>query len=115
MGKVAPDAVRVESMLARAGIDRLEAVAPVHTHYDHAMDSAEHASGRTALIQGSAGFVPGSLTGRRADVAYLGVGLSAGIPGGDSGDRGRPASRAHPLGRFLPLRGPATASDALCR
>lgn len=30
--------------------------------------------GRTALVQGSAGFVPGALAGRRADVAYLGVG-----------------------------------------
>ena len=35
---------------------------------------AEHTSGRTALLQGSAGFVAGSLTGRGADVAYLGVG-----------------------------------------
>jgi L-ascorbate metabolism protein UlaG (beta-lactamase superfamily) len=34
----------------------------------------EHASGRTALVQGSAGSVPGALDGRRADVAYLGVG-----------------------------------------
>jgi L-ascorbate metabolism protein UlaG (beta-lactamase superfamily) len=34
----------------------------------------EHTGGRTALIQGSAGFVPGSLDGHRADVAYLGVG-----------------------------------------
>ncbi|MEU4427290.1 MBL fold metallo-hydrolase [Actinoplanes sp. NPDC024001] len=33
-----------------------------------------HTSGRTALLQGSAGYVPGSLAGRRADVAYLGVG-----------------------------------------
>ena len=158
--RIGPDVTRIETALARAGIDRLDAVVPVHTHYDHAMDSAvvaqrtgavlaggesaanvgrghglhgerirvvtpgeplifggfrltwiesdhcppdrfaghitrpvvpparvnayrcgeawsilaEHASGRTALIQGSAGFVPGSLTGRRADVAYLGVG-----------------------------------------
>jgi L-ascorbate metabolism protein UlaG (beta-lactamase superfamily) len=34
----------------------------------------EHAGGRTALVQGSAGYVVGSLAGRRADVAYLGVG-----------------------------------------
>jgi L-ascorbate metabolism protein UlaG (beta-lactamase superfamily) len=34
----------------------------------------EHTGGRTALVQGSAGFVPGSLAGHRADVAYLGVG-----------------------------------------
>ncbi|MEH1059021.1 MBL fold metallo-hydrolase [Micromonospora sp. CPCC 206171] len=33
-----------------------------------------HDSGRTALVQGSAGFVPGALEGHRADVAYLGVG-----------------------------------------
>lgn len=33
-----------------------------------------HAGGRTALVQGSAGFVAGSLDGCTADVAYLGVG-----------------------------------------
>ncbi len=33
-----------------------------------------HTSGRTALIQGSAGFVPGALAERAAEVAYLGVG-----------------------------------------
>ncbi|SOD97699.1 MBL fold metallo-hydrolase [Blastococcus haudaquaticus] len=33
-----------------------------------------HHSGRTALVQGSAGFVPGALDGCPADVAYLGVG-----------------------------------------
>ncbi|GGZ08063.1 MBL fold metallo-hydrolase [Streptomyces nitrosporeus] len=31
-------------------------------------------SGRTALVQGSAGFVPYALDGRRCEVAYLGVG-----------------------------------------
>lgn len=34
----------------------------------------EHAGGRTALLQGSAGFVAGALAGRRAEVAYLGIG-----------------------------------------
>ena len=34
----------------------------------------QHTSGRSALLQGSAGFVDGALAGRRADVAYLGVG-----------------------------------------
>jgi len=34
----------------------------------------EHTSGRTALLQGSAGYVNGALTGRRAEVVYLGVG-----------------------------------------
>jgi L-ascorbate metabolism protein UlaG (beta-lactamase superfamily) len=158
--KVAPDLARIDAVLSRAGVDRLAAVLPVHTHYDHAMDSAvvadrtgadlvggestayvgrghgvpaerirvatpgepmtygaftltlveshhcppdrfpgeitepvvppvkagaykcgdawsivvEHASGASALLQGSAGYVAGSLAGRRADVAYLGVG-----------------------------------------
>lgn len=33
-----------------------------------------HSSGRTALVQGSAGYVPGALDGHRTDVAYLGIG-----------------------------------------
>jgi hypothetical protein len=33
----------------------------------------EHDSGASVLLQGSAGFVPGALAGRHADVAYLGV------------------------------------------
>ena len=160
LGKIAPDPERIDAVLARVGVDRLDAVIPVHSHYDHAMDSAVvadrtgavlvggestayvgrghglpadrirvatpgeplsfgaftltlvesrhcppdrypgeitapvvppvrtsayrcgeawsilvgHAGGATALLQGSAGFVAGSLAGRRADVAYLGVG-----------------------------------------
>lgn len=160
LGKIAPDLGRIDAALARVGADRLAAVIPVHSHYDHAMDSAavadrtgadlvggestayvgrghglpedrirvvtpgepmsygaftltlveshhcppdrfpgditepvvppvktgayrcgeawsilvEHAGGQTALLQGSAGYVEGSLAGRRADVAYLGVG-----------------------------------------
>ncbi len=33
-----------------------------------------HAGGRSCLVQGSAGSVPGALDGRSADLAYLGVG-----------------------------------------
>jgi L-ascorbate metabolism protein UlaG (beta-lactamase superfamily) len=33
-----------------------------------------HTSGRSALVQGSAGFVAGALAGHRADVVYLGIG-----------------------------------------
>ncbi|KRA32781.1 MULTISPECIES: MBL fold metallo-hydrolase [unclassified Nocardioides] len=159
-GRIAPDEARIDACLARAGVEQLAAVLPVHTHYDHGMDSAvvaartgavlvggesaanigrghglsedlirvatpgepmtygaftltlveshhcppdrspgviteplvppvkmgaykcgeawsilvEHTSGRTALLQGSAGYVAGSLAGRKADVAYLGVG-----------------------------------------
>lgn len=158
--KISPDVARIDAALARAGVTDVAAVVPVHTHFDHAMDSAvvavktgatlvggestanvgrggglpddritvvgdgesatygdftltfvvshhcppdrypgtidmpvvppakadayrcgeawsvlvAHAGGRTALVQGSAGFVLGSLSGRHADVAYLGVG-----------------------------------------
>ena len=161
LGKLSPSTARIDATLARAGIERLVAVLPVHTHYDHALDTAvvaqrtgavvvggesaaniargqglpedrivvatpgmetdfgpfgitlvesEHCppdrfpgtittpvvpparasayrcgeawstllhhrpSGRHLLIQGSAGFVPGALAGRSAEVAYLGVG-----------------------------------------
>jgi L-ascorbate metabolism protein UlaG (beta-lactamase superfamily) len=160
VGRIAPDQARIEAALDRVGVERLDAVVPVHTHYDHAMDSAvvaqrtgavlaggvsvanvgrghglpdeqilvvtpgqpvslgafrltwiesehcppdrypgeiaepvvppvragayrcgeawsllvEHHDGRSALIQGSAGFVRDALTGAHAEVAYLGVG-----------------------------------------
>lgn len=164
LGKVAPSVERIDAALDRAlgdaGLDGLDAVIPVHTHYDHALDSAvvaertgallvggestanlgvgggldrdrirvidsgdsvecgafsltfvasshcppdrypgdidapltppvkvgayrcgeawsillTHRSGRTALLQGSAGYVPGALAGLDAEVAYLGVG-----------------------------------------
>ncbi|GII04368.1 MBL fold metallo-hydrolase [Planobispora takensis] len=158
--RIAPDRARIDAALTRAGVTSLDALIPVHTHFDHAMDAAavaartgarlvggasaanvgrggglpgdrivqvasgervefgafaltlaeshhcppdrypgtigrpvvppvkasayrcgeawslllRHASGRTALIQGSAGFVPGALSGWSAEVAYLGVG-----------------------------------------
>jgi L-ascorbate metabolism protein UlaG (beta-lactamase superfamily) len=34
----------------------------------------EHSSGFSALVQGSAGFIPGELSGRRADTVFLGIG-----------------------------------------
>lgn len=39
-GKVAPSPARVDGCLARAKVSALEAVVPVHTHIDHALDSA---------------------------------------------------------------------------
>ena len=159
--KLRPSSSRIDAALTRAGIGRLTAVLPLHTHYDHAMDTAVVAertgavvvggestaniargqglsedrivvaapgsemalghfgvtlieshhcppdrfpgsitapvvppakasayrcgeawstlvhhrpSGRRLLIQGSAGFAAGALGGRRAEVAYLGVG-----------------------------------------
>jgi L-ascorbate metabolism protein UlaG (beta-lactamase superfamily) len=161
VGKVAPSPARVDGSLARVGVKRLEAVVPVHTHFDHALDSAlvadrtgaqliggesaanvgrgygldddrlvvagsgspirlgafditllgsrhsppdrfpgtidqpvvppvraaayrcgeawstfvhHRPSDRRLLIQGSAGFVKGALSGQRAEVVYLGVG-----------------------------------------
>lgn len=38
--KVSPARARVDGCLARAQVSRLEAVIPVHTHIDHALDSA---------------------------------------------------------------------------
>lgn len=159
--RIRPSQSRIDDSLRRAAIDRLAAVLPVHTHYDHALDSAvvaertgavvaggesaaniargqqlpedrivvtssgdpmnfgafevtliesEHcepdrfpgfitapvvppvmakayrcgeawstlihhrSSGKRLLIQGSAGFRPGALAGRQAEIAYLGVG-----------------------------------------
>ncbi len=40
LGKVAPSPARVDGCLARLKVTRLEAVVPVHTHIDHALDSA---------------------------------------------------------------------------
>jgi L-ascorbate metabolism protein UlaG (beta-lactamase superfamily) len=161
VGKLSPSPARVDGCLARAGVTTLAAVIPVHTHFDHALDSAlvadrtgaqlvggesaanvgrghglaaerlviadsgspirlgafditlvesrhcppdrfpgtidqpvvppvrvaayrcgeawsalvhHRSSGRRLLIQGSAGFVKGSLSGQHADVVYLGVG-----------------------------------------
>ncbi|AQA02621.1 MBL fold metallo-hydrolase [Mycobacterium sp. MS1601] len=166
-GMLAPSIPRIEGCLTRAGIRRLDAVLPVHTHFDHALDSAAVAertgallvggesaanigrghglpedrilvassgeaielgsfqvtpvashhcppdrfpgviaapvrtparasaykcgeawsllilhrpTGRTLLIQGSAGFIPGVLAGLHAEVAYLGVGNLGVLP-----------------------------------
>ncbi|MCV7385634.1 MBL fold metallo-hydrolase [Mycolicibacter longobardus] len=159
--KVSPSAPRIDGCLARAGARELAAVIPLHTHIDHALDSAVVAertgaalvggestanigrghglsddrlivavpgatltlggydvtliesrhcppdrfpgvittavvppvkasaykcgeawsalvahrySGHSLLIVGSAGFIPGALADRRADVVYLGIG-----------------------------------------
>jgi L-ascorbate metabolism protein UlaG (beta-lactamase superfamily) len=158
-GKIGPNQSRIEGALKKAGVTSLAAVIPVHSHYDHALDSSvvaartgallvgsessaniargenfpesrirvvddgqtmtfgrfkvtfitsehlptkfapgkiseplkppsgvtdykvgdcfslliEH-DGRTMLVQGSAGFRPGALKGRHAEVAYLGIG-----------------------------------------
>jgi L-ascorbate metabolism protein UlaG (beta-lactamase superfamily) len=53
-GKLSPSAARVDGCLARAKVSRLEAVIPVHTHFDHAMDSALVADRTGAQLVGGA-------------------------------------------------------------
>jgi len=50
--RISPSPPRIDGCLARLGVDRLEAVLPVHTHYDHAMDSAVVAERTGARVVG---------------------------------------------------------------
>lgn len=52
-GKVEPDLAAIERGLQRAGVGKLAAVIPVHSHYDHAMDSPEVARRTGAVLVGS--------------------------------------------------------------
>jgi L-ascorbate metabolism protein UlaG (beta-lactamase superfamily) len=40
LGRLSPSPALVDGCLARLNLSRLDAVIPVHTHYDHALDSA---------------------------------------------------------------------------
>ena len=53
LGKIAPDRKAVVQSLKRAGIERLAALIVLHSHYDHALDSAEVALSTGALLAGS--------------------------------------------------------------
>ena len=50
--RISPSLPRIDGCLARLGVDRLEAVLPVHTHFDHAMDSAVVAERTGAQVVG---------------------------------------------------------------
>ena len=52
LGRIAPSPARIDGCLARLGVSRLEAVLPVHTHFDHALDSAAVAARTGARIVG---------------------------------------------------------------
>lgn len=52
-GKIAPDIAAIDAGMKRAGISKLAAVIPVHSHYDHAMDAPEVAKRTGALLIGS--------------------------------------------------------------
>ena len=49
-----PDQAAIEGMLDRFEINRLKAVIPVHSHFDHALDSAEVTKQTGAQLMGSA-------------------------------------------------------------
>ncbi|MGH3640881.1 MAG: MBL fold metallo-hydrolase [Mycobacterium sp.] len=50
--KLSPSLPRIDGCLTRLGVERLEAVLPVHTHFDHAMDSATVAGRTGAMLVG---------------------------------------------------------------
>lgn len=50
--RIAPNAGRIDECLARAGVSTLSAVLPVHSHFDHVMDSAEVAARTGATLVG---------------------------------------------------------------
>lgn len=54
LGRIAPSAPRIDGCLARLGVRTLAAVLPVHTHFDHAMDSAVVADRTGAQLVGGA-------------------------------------------------------------
>ena len=49
---LSPSSARIDGCLAHLGVDRLEAVMPVHTHFDHAMDSGVVAERTGARVVG---------------------------------------------------------------
>ncbi len=52
-GEIAPDLEAIERGLERNGASRLAVVIPVHSHFDHAMDSPEVARRTGAILLGS--------------------------------------------------------------
>ncbi len=54
---LSPSAARIDGCLERMGVNRLDAVMPVHTHFDHAMDSAVVAERTGAPVVGGASAV----------------------------------------------------------
>lgn len=50
--RIEPNAERIDGSLRRAGVSHLDALVPVHTHFDHAMDSAEVAARTGAVLVG---------------------------------------------------------------
>ncbi len=53
LGKIGPDLQAIEQGLAANHVEKLAAVLPLHSHYDHAMDAPEVARRTGALLLGS--------------------------------------------------------------
>jgi L-ascorbate metabolism protein UlaG (beta-lactamase superfamily) len=53
LGKISPDMDAIEFGLAKNSVEKLSAVIPMHSHYDHAMDSPEVARRTGAILMGS--------------------------------------------------------------
>ncbi|MDV3128779.1 MBL fold metallo-hydrolase [Mycobacterium sp. 21AC1] len=67
LGRLAPSLPRIDGCLSRLRVDRLDGVLPVHSHFDHAMDSAVVAERTGAPLVG----------GTSTAQIGLGYGLSA--------------------------------------
>ena len=82
LGRLRPDEDRIRTALNGAGVDKLDAVIPVHTHYDHALDSAVVARRTGAKLIGgpSAAQVArgGGLPDARIEVVEPGTTLGVG-------------------------------------
>lgn len=57
IGKLEPDRAIIRKALVAAGITKVAAVIPIHSHHDHAMDSPEIAQQTGAMLLGSASSV----------------------------------------------------------
>lgn len=74
LGRIAPSPPRIDGCLGRLGVRALDAVLPVHTHFDHAMDSAAVAARTGAQLVGgsSAAYIGHRLPADRIVVATPG-------------------------------------------
>lgn len=82
LGRLSPSLPRIDAALARLGVDRLDAVLPVHTHFDHAMDSAVVAARTGATLVGGVSAANigrgGGLTDTQLTVATPGESITLG-------------------------------------
>ncbi|MEZ0051261.1 L-ascorbate metabolism protein UlaG (beta-lactamase superfamily) [Mycobacterium sp. MAA66] len=82
LGRLSPSDARIDSGLERLGVNRLEAVLPVHSHFDHAMDSAVVAARTGAQLIGGTSTANigrgGGLADDRLTVATPGIPIALG-------------------------------------